>query len=55
MAVTQSQQFDETLTVFRAGIARQIQVFKKLVSDAHPALIQGCPETTIGQFKNGYV
>ncbi len=30
-------------------------VFKELVSDAHPARIQSCPESTIGQSENGYV
>jgi hypothetical protein len=41
--------------VFWAAVARQVEIFKKLVSDRHPARIQDCPKPTINQFENGHV
>jgi hypothetical protein len=55
MAVSQAHQLGHLGPVIGAGVARQVQVFKELVSDAHPTCIQGRPEPPIGQFENWHV
>jgi hypothetical protein len=55
MAVSHAHLFDQKPSMLGIGVARQVQIFKELVSDAHPTRIKGRPEPTIRQFEDGHI